>query len=481
MPITSSENILRVLSAFNPWWSTGSIPQHFRKGFKRFAWSEVQKYLHHPDIRRAVVLTGARRVGKTTILYQTVDDLLQKRIDPRRILFVSLDHPMLKLSNMSEILECYRQNIYGDDDVYYLFDEVQYADDWDRWIKTIYDTQGQARIVATGSASPVLAEKAAESGVGRWVVLKVPTLSFFEYCELLQAKERPVLPPDIRPTGLAGIDRREMSEVFLKLSGLQKHFHRYLLVGGFPELVLSSDDYLAQQVMRDDVVDKVLKRDIPSLFNIRNVAELEKIFIYLCLYSSNIISVDAISKELGGVSRTTVENYLRYLESANLIYRSDPVELTGKKILKSRSKIYIADAAIRNAILMKSDILADPEEMGIMAETAVFKHLASFYYKNLTRVGYYRDGQKGKEIDIVVDFPGGKILVEVKYRDDPAIAENDAIKVMADRAVASIVVTKNENDYGIQPLPGGKGLVKIPAYAFLYLLGNAEKHGHQGA
>ena len=155
--------------------------------------------------------------------------------------------------------------------------------------------------------------------------------------------------------------------------------------------------------------------------------------------------------------------------------------LTGKKILKSRSKIYIADAAIRNAILMKSDILADSEEMGIMAETAVFKHLASFYYKNLTRVGYYRDGQKGKEIDIVVDFPGGKILVEVKYRDDPAIAGNDAIKVMADRAVASIVVTKNENDYGIQPLPGGKSLVKIPAYAFLYLLGNAEKHGHQGA
>jgi len=68
----------------------------------------------------------------------------------------------------------------------------------------------------------------------------------------------------------------------------------------------------------------VLKRDIPSLYNIRNSTELERIFLYLCYYSSNIIAVDAIAKKLDGVSRNTVNEYIDYMESASLIYRSYP-------------------------------------------------------------------------------------------------------------------------------------------------------------
>ncbi len=87
--------------------------------------------------------------------------------------------------------------------------------------------------------------------------LKVPTLSFFEYCELLQAKERPCYPP-LSAHRAAGIDRREMSEIFENFRPAEALSP--LPPGrGFPELVLSSDDNLAQQVMRDDVVDKVLK------------------------------------------------------------------------------------------------------------------------------------------------------------------------------------------------------------------------------
>ena len=102
---------------------------------------------------------------------------------------------------------------------------------------------------------------------------------------------------------------------------------------------------------------------------------LERIFLYLCNVSSEIISIEAITKELNGVSRTTVENYIQYLESANLIYQSWPVDMAGKKVLKARPKIYIADAAIRNAVLMNDSILTDPVEMGKIVETAVYKHM----------------------------------------------------------------------------------------------------------
>jgi len=104
--------------------------------------------------------------------------------------------------------------------------------------------------------------------------------------------------------------------LFHKLSPLQRHFNRYLTVGGFPELALSKDELLAQRIMRDDVVDKVLKRDIPVLYNIRSIVDLERIFLYLCYHSSNIISMDAISKELEGVSRPTVEKIVSEAENA---------------------------------------------------------------------------------------------------------------------------------------------------------------------
>ena len=141
------------------------------------------------------------------------------------------------------------------------------------------------------------------------------------------------------------------------LDGLQGHFNRYLQIGGFPELALSKDDRLAQQLMREDVVDKALKRDIPSLYNIRNPTELERIFLYLCNIYSGIVAIDAIARKLNGVTRATVENYIQYLASANLIYISSPIEMGGRKILKARSKIYIADAAIRNAVLMDDSVL----------------------------------------------------------------------------------------------------------------------------
>ena len=480
MAITTKEAILKVLSAYNPWWKTGTISPQMSKTYKRFAFHEAMKRLADKGIRRSVVLTGTRRVGKTTIQYQMIESLLKSGVAPQKIVFISLDHPMLKLSQFQDVLECYHENIYAEQDVYYFFDEVQYAQDWDRWLKIIYDTQPDTRIVATGSASPALMKGSRESGAGRWTVIQVPTMSFYEYCELLNL-ERPNIAPDLKVTTMLHKSQIERTQIMMQLSKVQNHFMRYLQVGGFPELALADNDLMAQQIMREDVVDKVLKRDLPSLYNIRNATELERIFLYLCNVSSEIVSIEAITKELNGVSRTTVENYIQYLESANLIYQSWPVDMAGKKVLKARPKIYIADAAIRNAVLMDDSILTDPIEMGKIVETAVYKHVAAFYYQYATSVGYFRGGKKGKEIDIVVDYPNTKnILIEVKYREGAPIADDDAIAELCEESSAAIVITKNADDFGFHNTKCGKDLLRIPAFAFLYLLGNAERHGYRG-
>lgn len=480
MSITSKENILKVLAAYNPWWKSSVISPAFSKTYKRFAFYEAMKKLNNQQIRRTVVLTGTRRVGKTTIQYQMIDALLKSGVSPQKIVFISMDHPMLKLSAFNEILDCYHENIYADKDVYYFFDEIQYASEWDKWLKTIYDMQPETRVVATCSASPALIKGDRESGAGRWSVIQVPTMSFYEYCELIGV-DRPSFSENLRPTSLVKMERQQFSEIMIKLSDVQKHFSRYLRVGGFPELALAQDDIFAEQIMREDVVDKVLKRDLPSLYNIRNATELERIFLYLCNTSSEIVSIEAIAKELNGVSRPTVENYISYLESANLIYLSWPVNMADKKVLKARPKIYIADAAIRNAVLMDDGLLTEPAEMGKIAETAVYKHITAFYYQKATSVGYYRGGKKDKEIDIVVEYPKSKnILIEVKYRDNAPIADNDAISELCETSSASVIVTKSPTDYGVHNTKSGFKMLRIPAYAFLYLLGHAEKNGYKG-
>ena len=480
MAITTQERILKILRSYNPWWVSGAVNPGFCPTYKRFSYYEAMKRLQETQVRRTVVLTGARRVGKTTIQFQMIDALLRQGIAPHRIVFVSMDHPMLKLAGVDEILECYHGNICADQDAYYFFDEIQYAEDWAQWLKTLYDTQPTTKIVATGSASPALVRGSTESGAGRWSAIQVPTLSFYEYCALIGVPDLQ-LEPTLKPSALLGMDQWQRGQVMSKIAAVQNHFIRYLQVGGFPELALAKNDLLAEQVMREDVVDKVLKRDLPALYKIRNVTELERIFLYLCSVSSEVVAIDAVAKELNGVSRPTVQNYIDYLESANLIYQSYPVDLAGKKVLKASPKIYIADAAIRNAVLMDSDLLTNPVEMGKMVETAVYKHIAAFYYQKATRVGYYRGGRKNKEIDIVVEYPHIRdIMVEVKYREQAPIANDDAIIEYCSQASAAFIITKRAEDFGVHDAPNGQKLLRIPAFAFLYLLGHAEKNGYKG-
>ena len=130
---------------------------------------------------------------------------------------------------------------------------------------------------------------------------------------------------------------------------------------------------------------------------------------------------------------------------------------------------------------MDDNLLLDTQQLGITVETAVYKHIAAFYYQNATKVGYYRGGKKDNEIDIVVEYPQGKTLIEVKYREQVKIGEKDAIYELADEASCSIVVTKRADDHGIIKSKGEKQILYLPAFAFLYLLGNAEKHGYRGS
>lgn len=171
-------------------------------------------------------------------MYQLISSLLHKGIPARNIVYLSFDNPILKLGGFEGVLRAYENAYATEGEIYFFFDEVQYAENWEVWIKTLYDSRPNLRLVATGSASPTFEKGSADSGVGRWSVLKIPTLSFYEYCDLLQIAARPLLPEGIRPTQLHKMNKGDLSELMGKLSPLQQHFNRYLTIGGFPELAL---------------------------------------------------------------------------------------------------------------------------------------------------------------------------------------------------------------------------------------------------
>ena len=475
MSIVNNENVLKILYSYNPWWTTGTVQKNLNKPKRRFAYYEANQIFLHKDIRRTVLLSGARRVGKTTIIYQTINDLIeQKHVSHKDIMFVSFDHPLLKMCSIESVIDVYQKNISSNENVYCFFDEVQYASDWNSWMKILYDTMPNVRVMATGSASPMIIDKVSESGLGRWKVVQVPTLSFFEYYDFLNLE--PIdLPKGLKPTQLYQLDHRSQMDIFMKLGKLQTHFLRYLQVGGFPELALSKDDIYAQRILREDIVDKALKRDLPALYGIRNVSDIEKVFLFLCYHSSNLINIELISKELSGVSRNTIERYISHLENANLIYVSPPIDLGGKKVLKQQNKIYISDAAMRNAVLMYDDISTNPEELGIVVETAVYKHVKTFYYEDNSVVGYFRKSSRENEIDIVVRSPKRQqdIMIEVKYREQVNMRETDAVVAMSGKKQPNLVITKRDNDFGLTQV-GEKQVYKMPACAFLYLLGFVE-------
>lgn len=484
MSIVNDEQIIKVLRQYNPWWRTPSAIKEEVKPQKRLGYYEALKILKHNSIRRFAVLSGVRRVGKTTIMYQIIDQLIEEGICPKNILYATFDNPVLKLVDVEKVLSIY-ELLYPIEGTRYLFlDEIQYTRDWELWIKVIYDSRKDIRLIATGSASPVLEKGSADSGTGRWSVLKIPTMSFYEYCRLLSLKE-PALPDDLKLSELVKLDTAEAGDLISRFSPLQNHFNRYLTIGGFPELVLSDDDIYAQRMLREDVVDKVIKRDVLTLFNIRNPLLMEKLFLYLCMNATEIFNAATASKELENVSVATIAGYIEALEMSNLIYLSKPMNVGSKGALKGKPKIFIADAAIRNAVLMVDDVLSDEKELGAIVETAVYKHIVSFYQGSTAQLGYFRKAKDNqKEVDVVIELPRQKILCEVKYRNNSHIGAADAIVELCQDKTSKVtnafLVTKRLEDFGIVQHDTAVPIFRIPAIAFLYLLGKAEAQGRNG-
>ena len=176
------EELVAVLSQFNPWWRGEAIPDLPK--WRRAAFRELHTWTTNPPAPRAVLLSGARQIGKTTLMLQAVDSILRAGTPPSNILYATFDHPILKLAGIDAVLDAWREREPKADGLEYLFlDEAQFIREWGTWVKLQVDFQKSRRIAFTGSAMP-LVEVGQESGVGRWHTIRLTTLSFYEYLQI---------------------------------------------------------------------------------------------------------------------------------------------------------------------------------------------------------------------------------------------------------------------------------------------------------
>lgn len=473
----SQEELVAVLAQFNPWWRGESVPE--LPDWRRAAFRELHGWLVSPPAPRAVLLSGARQIGKTTLLLQVIQALLRNGVPAANILYVTFDHPLLKLAGIDAVLQAWRAREPAAEGVEYLFmDEAQFIRDWGTWVKHQVDFNKFRRIAFTGSAMP-LAETAQESGVGRWHTIRMTTLSFFEYLQIKRLT-LPALPPVKSLRELFQWQPADFARVGESAESYVAHFHEYLVRGGFPQTAQVHSITQAQRLLREDIIDKVLKRDMTALFGVRRVLDLEHTFLYLCMHDGGLLDVADLCANLE-VKRPTAQNFIELLESAHLIHRLAPYGY-GKDILRARFKIYLADAAIAPAVMLKGKaMLEDPTALGIATETAVFKHLLSRYYASSVRFSYWR-GRKHHEVDLLADTGGQLIPFEVKYRSQHTGKRElkGLIELCDTKAIThGYIVTRSMHDFGQinDKLLGDHTqtqLIRIPAPLLCYWLGASE-------
>ncbi len=351
------EELIVILSQFNPWWRRERIPD--LPEWHRGAFHELMRWVENPPVQRAVLLSGPRQVGKTTLLLQAIQQLVDSGVSPANILYATFDHPVLKLAGLEMVLEAWRELEPKADGPEYLFlDEAQFIKYIGTWVKHQIDFFKMKKIVFTGSAMPLLRADQ-ESGVGRWHTIRLSTLSFYEYLQIKKIN-LPTIPAISAISDLFQCGSNEyyrMTEAAVSLIG---HFHEYLIRGGFPQTALVDSITQSQRLLREDIIEKVLKRDMTALFGVRRILELEQMFIFLCMHDGGLQDITTISKELG-IAKPTVQNFIDLFESTYLIYRL-PAFGYGKEVLRARNKLYLGDPAIAPAVLMKGKkILEDAQ------------------------------------------------------------------------------------------------------------------------
>lgn len=479
-----------ILRAYNLWWLEDGqafvgLPQ-FRRDVFDSLYSDVKQ------LPQMVSVTGPRRVGKSTLLQQCIQQLITDAPDPqaqaRRIVYFSMQDPAMEIPGFDKdkffndlVATAVEASKAGT--TYLFLDEIQFFPRWELYLKKFYDLKTPVRFVVSGSASTPIFKKSRESLLGRIKDYHVLPFSFLEWWSCPQNGH---LSPTGKPAERIGRILAKLGRMMQstsasdlvdalsstgELAQYREKVEQFLFEGGFPEVwnlptLLAKQEYLYQ-----NQVERVIFEDLLVAAEFRKPEMLRRFYLGLLKDPGRETNLTKLGSEIS-LSRTTIEAYFPLLEATDLVWRLHKHTSTKSTPKAGHFKTYLVDLAIRNAVMKLSheQLVADPTLMGAYAENVVANHLRR--WPGLVELGYWR--RNNDEIDFIVDRGSERIGVEVKYRTD--VQDKDVLKAARlsyDHGCdACILVTKNlmtadqiEKLKVQSPLP----LALVPLAAFLML------------
>jgi uncharacterized protein len=378
-----SVKLYEIVSSYNRYWSTGTIDA----GIKRDILPACLGQLHSKEV---VVLKGVRRCGKSTLMAQIIQELLNQNVHPTAILRVNLEEPLFSSEYSIELLEqiyrTYRERLHPEGKCWLFMDEVQNVPGWESWVRGRSETE-DIKIFVTGSSSQMLSREIGTKLTGRNVSFEVYPLSFQEF---------------LRFNSLTVETEIDFSA---RKASVRKLFHDYLKYGGFPEVVLKESDDDKELLLKNYFED-LLYRDIVTRYEIRDVSNLRNLAVYLLTNVAKLTSITKLKNNFT-ISQDKTENYVSAIMESYLLFQLQMFSYSLKSSMRAGFKPYAIDTGLRNRVAF-----AFSEDMGWLVENVVYCHLKRHHEE----VYYHSSG--GIDTDFVVK-EGLKITkrIQVWYDD----------------------------------------------------------------
>lgn len=352
--------------------------------YRRSIQNELEEQLKFKEI---VVVTGMRRVGKTTLLRMIFDSIKDENkvfLDLENL----IDQEIFHEKDFNNIWSNLKQlGLSPEKRAYIFLDEIQASPEITKAVKYLYDHYN-IKFFLTGSSSFYLKNLFPESLAGRKVVFELFPLDFSEFLVFKNVKK------DTFDT----FREKESSKNKIAFEKQYPFFREYCRFGGFPQVVLEENEAQKSRYL-SDILSSYFEKDIHQMADFRNLTAIKELIRLLLPRVGSKLEITKIAHEIG-VSRETIYTYLSFLEGSYFLYRISPFSINVDREISGTKKVYFCDNGLLNLFGKVSE--------GSLLENAVFLNLKQF-----GPINYYQK-RNGKEIDFVI--PGLKAAFEVKKK-----------------------------------------------------------------
>lgn len=441
----NTETIINELIRQNPWWVDPKVLAEDPTKPKRDVFPLLWEKICNNDLVTAV--TGLRRIGKTTIIKQAINDLLNSGTDRSKLLYFSFEESILvKDSGLLEKVIEYQLKNKPDGKLYFFLDEIQYVDYWNAIIKKYADAYPRLKFVVTGSSSLFVKTKAKESLAGRILEIVMRPLAFGEYLRLVKG----IKLPEATTLNVDGLSAYEKE--------LKENFYDYLVFGEFPYLAKLEQFSDQKQYVLDWVIGKIVENDLPKMRRVVHSSALVDLTNILLTGSGQLVELQNLARDLG-LDRATLNEYLYLLRETKLIGTAFNRGAGYRTRSLRQRKIYAASV---NAVALKNTNGPFSEsfklKIGQVVECFVFNYLSS----KEGELFFWRQRQI-KEVDFIWQTPEKVLPVEVKFQSEirPEDLKNLLYYCRKEKIQEAAVITQDQKE---ERMFDGTKIRFIPGY-----------------